>query len=257
MLTFKNTTLFFSLLVMILIALHIYVDVSWFLYLVIILVYTLVLFYGSANVASGFYMDVISHGPQDTKQIAISFDDGPADRYTNEVLDLLAEKQVPAAFFCIGKNLPGRELIIKKIVSSGHIIGNHSHSHHFWFDMYSADKMEKDLRLMNETVLQVTGLKPRLFRPPYGVTNPNLAKAVSRTNLVAVGWNIRSLDTVVKDPEKLLHNMLKAVKPGAIILFHDTSETTFLMLKAFIEGARERGYEFVRLDILTNTDPYA
>ncbi|MHA4843400.1 polysaccharide deacetylase family protein [Flavitalea antarctica] len=256
MLTFKNTTFFFGLLVMILIAVDFYIDIDWYWYLIVILVYTLVLFYGSATVDSGFYMNVISSGPQHKKQIAITFDDGPADRFTNAILDLLGEKQVPAAFFCIGKNIPGREDIIRKMVSSGHIIGNHSHSHHFWFDMYGAAKMQDDLQLMNETVHQVTGLRLRLFRPPYGVTNPNLAKAVSRTNLLPVGWNIRSMDTVVKDPAKLLHKMLRAVKPGAIILFHDTSETTFLMLKAFIEGARERGYEFVRLDILTNTDPY-
>jgi peptidoglycan/xylan/chitin deacetylase (PgdA/CDA1 family) len=257
MLTFKNTTLFFGLLVMILIALDIYGRIDWYYYLMIILAYSLVLFYGSTYVASGFYMKVISHGNPGGNKIAISFDDGPADRYTNQILDLLGEKQVPAAFFCIGKNIAGKEHIVKKIVSSGHVIGNHSYSHHFWFDMYSSEKMEKELRLMNETTYQVTGLKPRLFRPPYGVTNPNLAKAVTRTNLVAVGWNIRSMDTVVKDPQKLLHKMLKAVKPGAIVLFHDTSETTFLMLEAFIEGVKQQGYEFVRLDHLTNTAPYA
>src|SRR5688572_26107600 len=149
MLTFKNTTLFFGLLVMILIAVDFNIDIGWYWYLVVILVYTFVLFYGSANVDSGFYMSVISSGPQDKKQIAITFDDGPADRFTNAILDLLGDEQVPAAFFCIGKNIPGREDIIRKMVSSGHIIGNHSHSHHFWFDMYSAPKMEDDLRLMN------------------------------------------------------------------------------------------------------------
>ncbi|HTE24286.1 polysaccharide deacetylase family protein [Flavitalea sp.] len=257
MLTFKNTTLFFGLLVITLIAFDIYGDLSWLIYLVVALAYSLMLFYGSANVASGFYMKVVSHGGTASKQIAITFDDGPADRFTNEIVDLLGEQQVPAAFFCIGKNIAGREQIITKMVSSGHIIGNHSHSHHFWFDIYGSAKMEADLQQMNEELYRVTGLKPLFFRPPYGVTNPNLAKAVAHLDMVAVGWNIRSLDTIVKDPKKLLHKVLKAVKPGAIILFHDTSETTFLMLKAFIEGAREQGYEFVKLDKLINSTPYA
>ncbi|RYY64838.1 MAG: polysaccharide deacetylase family protein [Chitinophagaceae bacterium] len=256
MLTFKNTTLFFGLMLIALIAVDIYFHVSWVVYFTMILLYSLLLFYGSAYVASGFYMKVISRGATGLNQIAISFDDGPADQFTGKILDLLAEQDVPAAFFCIGKNIEGREEIIRRLVSSGHIIGNHSYGHHFWFDMYGATKMTADLQQMSKAVQDVTGLRPRLFRPPYGVTNPNLAKAVRDTDLVAVGWNIRSMDTVIKDPEKLLVKVRKAVKPGAIILFHDTSEATFLMLKAFIEGVREQGYELVRLDKLINTAPY-
>ena len=257
MLTFKNATLFFGLLMITLIVLDIRGHVNWFIYLALLLAYSLLLFYGSINVASGFYMQVISSGETTSKQIAITFDDGPADRFTDKILDLLGDQEVPAAFFCIGKNIAGREQVIKKMVASGHIIGNHSHSHHFWFDMYGSAKMEADLQQMNEELYRVTGLKPLFFRPPYGVTNPNLAKAVAHLEMIAVGWNVRSLDTIVKDPEKLLQKVHKAVKPGAIILFHDTNETTFLMLKTFIEGVKEQGYEFVRLDKLINTAPYA
>jgi peptidoglycan/xylan/chitin deacetylase (PgdA/CDA1 family) len=257
MLTFKKATLFFGLLMITLIVFDIRGQVNWFIYLALLLTYSLLLFYGSINVASGFYMKVISSGETTSKQIAITFDDGPADRFTDKILDLLGDQQVPAAFFCIGKNIAGREQVITKMVASGHIIGNHSHSHHFWFDMYGSAKMEADLRQMNEELYRVAGLKPLFFRPPYGVTNPNLAKAVAHLEMIAVGWNIRSLDTIVKDPEKLLQKVHKAVKPGAIILFHDTSETTFLMLKTFIEGVKEQGYEFVRLDKLINTAPYA
>src|SRR6187402_2250066 len=150
MLTFKNATLFFGLLMIILIVLDIFGNVNWFFYLALLLTYSFLLFYGSINVASGFYMKAISFGETTSKQIAITFDDGPADQFTNKILDLLGEQQVPAAFFCIGKNIAGREQLITKIVSLGHVIGNHSHSHHFWFDMYGSAKMEADLQQMNE-----------------------------------------------------------------------------------------------------------
>jgi peptidoglycan/xylan/chitin deacetylase (PgdA/CDA1 family) len=257
MLTFKNATWFFVLLMIILIVLDIRGNVNWLVYLALVLSYSLLLFYGSINVASGFYMKVISFGESTSKQIAITFDDGPADRFTNEILDLLTEQQVPAAFFCIGKNIAGREQIISKIISLGHVIGNHSYSHHFWFDMYGSARMEADLQQMNEELYRVTGLKPLFFRPPYGVTNPNLAKAVAHLGMIGIGWNIRSLDTVVKDPKKLLQKVHKELKPGAIVLFHDTSETTFLMLNAFIVGAKQQGYEFVGLDKLIKIAPYA
>jgi peptidoglycan/xylan/chitin deacetylase (PgdA/CDA1 family) len=257
MLTFRNIKILFGLLLTALIFRDVGNDVAWYNYVVLFLLYSLILFYGSYNVSSGFYMKVLCEGSNNKKQIAISFDDGPSERYTSQIVDILDKHQVPAAFFCIGKNIGGNESMLQKIVNSNHLVGNHSYSHHFWFDMYGSSKMGEDLHQMNEAVFNAVGLRPNLFRPPYGVTNPNLAKTVKKQNLVAVGWNIRSMDTVVKDDKKLLHKVLKAVKPGAIILFHDTSEATFLMLPAFIQEVKDRGFEIVRLDKMLNITPYA
>lgn len=240
--------------------------VAWYVYLLLFIVYTGLLAYGSTNVASGFYMktlnsrkDSVSPGTSIKQkfQIAISFDDGPADNYTPAILDILAAHRVPAAFFCIGKNIAGRENLLNRIANEGHVIGNHSFSHHFWFDLYNAEKMTNDLDAMNLQVLQATGLKLRLFRPPYGVTNPNLARAVKKLGFLSIGWNVRSLDTMAKDPEQLLQKMLKSVKPGAIILFHDTCQATFLMLPAFIEAVHKRGINIVRLDKMLGVEAYA
>ena len=257
MLTFRNINILFGVLLAAIIIWDIRSDVAWYFYIVFFLMYSLVLFYGSYSVSSDFYMKVLCEGSDDKKQIAISFDDGPSGRYTNEIVDILDKYHVPAAFFCIGKNIEGNEFMLQKIVNGNHLIGNHSYSHHFWFDMYGTSKMAEDLRQMNEKVFSAVGLKPKLFRPPYGVTNPNLARAVKRQKLVAVGWTIRSMDTVVKDDQKLLRKVLKAVKPGAIVLFHDTSEATFLMLPAFIQKVKDQGFEIVRLDKMLNITPYA
>jgi len=96
-----------------------------------------------------------------------------------------------------------------------------------------------------------------LFRPPYGVTNPNLRKAVIEGKYISVGWNIRSLDTVITDHQRLLLKVTKALKPGAVVLFHDTGKAIQSVLPAFIELARQEGFEFVRLDKLLKLEPYA
>jgi peptidoglycan/xylan/chitin deacetylase (PgdA/CDA1 family) len=123
--------------------------------------------------------------------------------------------------------------------------------------MFSSKKMLEDLRLMDTVMQDVTGLKPRLFRPPYGVTNPNLGKAIKNGNYIPIGWNVRSMDTVIKDESILLNRVSKALKPGAIVLFHDTSKTTLAILPAFLRQAAEKGYKIVRLDSLLNVKAYA
>jgi peptidoglycan/xylan/chitin deacetylase (PgdA/CDA1 family) len=257
MLNFKTTNIALITLLLLLAGLNMRIDVPWYTYAIVLLVYSLLLFYGSYYVGSNFFMKVLCSAPTSAKQIAISFDDGPAPAHTAEILQVLKSNNVPAVFFCIGKNIAGNENLLKKIAADGHVIGNHSYSHHFWFDLFSTKKMQQDLELMNEQVKKTIGLVPRLFRPPYGVTTPNMKKAMQHTGLTAVGWNIRSLDTVIKDGETLLQKITGPLQPGAIVLLHDTSRATLSVLPSFIADVRHKGYEFVRLDKLLNLEPYA
>jgi len=256
MLNFKTTNIALIILLLLIAGFNTRFFVPWYVYAIVLLVYSLVLFWGSYYIGSNFFMKVLCRAGTPAKQIAISFDDGPAPAHTTAILDILKSNNVPAVFFCIGKNITGNETLLKKIAADGHIIGNHSYSHHFWFDLFSTKKMRQDLESMNEQVKKTTGLVPRLFRPPYGVTTPNMKKVMQQTGLTAVGWNIRSLDTVIKDKERLLQKITGPLRPGAIILLHDTSSATLSILPSFIAGARSRGYEFVRLDQLLNIAPY-
>ena len=113
------------------------------------------------------------------------------------------------------------------------------------------------MQQMDKAVYNTTGLIPRLFRPPYGVINPNLKKAIINGNYLPIGWNVRSMDTVINDEAKLLNKVLSKVKPGAVLLFHDTSAATIAMLPAFINEVKARGYKLVRLDKMLNLQPYA
>lgn len=257
MLNFKNTNIVFILLVLLLAGLATRYSVPVYVFELTAFVYSVVLFYGSYYVGSNFFMKVLCSAGTTTRQIAISFDDGPAQAHTGAILDVLRTSRVQAAFFCIGKNIAGNELLLQRISKEGHIIGNHSFSHHFWFDLFSAEKMMADVEQMSDAVNKTIGQKPLLFRPPYGVTTPNMRKMIDRTGYTAIGWNIRSMDTVIKEEEKLLEKVIKELQPGAVVLLHDTSTTTLAILPRLIAAARSKGYEFVRIDQLLNVTPYA
>jgi len=257
MLNFRNTNIFFLVLLTVLIGAHVQYGLPVYIYLILFIAWSLIVFWGCYYVGSNFFIKIVCKADTDKKEIAISFDDGPAENYTLQILNILNTENVKATFFCIGNRISGNESILKYINAEGHIIGNHSYSHHFWFDMYSAEKMQNDLRQMDAEMERVTGVKPKLFRPPYGVTNPNLAKATKNGGYTPVGWSVRSMDTVIKDEKKLLEKINAGIKPGAVFLFHDTSKTTVDILQAFIQEVKKRGYNIIPLDKLLALQPYA
>lgn len=257
MLNFRNTNIFFIALLAILTGVHLPYGLPVYFYTLLFVAYSFIVFWGCYYVGSNFFIKIICKATTEKKEIAISFDDGPAKNYTQQILDILNTENVKATFFCIGNRIAGNETILMQIKEDGHIIGNHSYSHHFWFDMYSSQKMQDDLKQMDTEMERVTGLKPKLFRPPYGVTNPNLAKAIKNGGYTPVGWSVRSMDTVIKDGKKLLGKINEGIKPGAVFLFHDTSRSTLDILPEFIQEVKKRGYNIIPLDKLLALQPYA
>jgi peptidoglycan/xylan/chitin deacetylase (PgdA/CDA1 family) len=257
MLTFRNTNWVFGLLLIFLIGYNIAFRLPIYVYFILIFVYLSLLVYGSYFIRAGFYLHSVCSAATDRKEIALSFDDGPANAFTPDILALLKENNIEAAFFCVGNRILGNETLLKQVHEEGHIIGNHSFSHARWFALFPARKMLADMKLMDLAMNQETGLTPRLFRPPYGVTNPTIRKAVSRGNYISVGWNIRSFDTKIKNDKRLLRRVTKRVKPGAIVLFHDTSKTTLNILPEFIRKLKQDGYTISRLDKMLKLEPYA
>ncbi len=257
MLNFRNTNIVFGGLFLLGLGFSFYYPLPWYVYLLFLIIYSLLLFYGSYYVGSQFFMKVLCAANTQQKQIALSFDDGPANAYSGEILRILRDKKIEATFFCIGKQVITAPEIVQQITSEGHIIGNHSFSHHFWFDMFGTKKMLADIQQMSIETKKISGYYPLLFRPPYGVTTPNMRKAMDRGNFTAIGWSIRSLDTVIKSEEKLLKKITSSLQPGAVILLHDTSASCLAVLPKLIDEARQQGYEFIRLDKLLNVKPYA
>ncbi len=113
------------------------------------------------------------------------------------------------------------------------------------------------MQLMSKEAVAITGLEPLLFRPPYGVMNPNLARAIKKGQFMPISWSIRSFDTTIKDKQKLLSRIITKVKPGDIILLHDSMEITATILPELIQQLMSKGYKIGRLDKMLNINAYA
>jgi peptidoglycan-N-acetylglucosamine deacetylase len=257
MLNARNTNLFTMVLAVISVILLWTTGNGIWMLIAIAMVWIALQVYGSIRIQANFYQPSIHKLPGASKSVAITFDDGPAGEQTVRILEILHAEGVKASFFCIGKKIEGQEALLQRIHNEGHLVGNHSHSHHFWFDLFSAGSMSKDLSRMSQDCASVIGVSPRYVRPPYGVTNPNLARAIGKLGWTSVGWTVRSMDTVAKSPDTLLHRLIRGIRPGAIFLLHDTAPLTPEILPEFIRAVRQQGMEFVRLDQFITERPYA
>ena len=205
---------------------------------------------GAIYIQRNFYIKSInSLTPKKQWQLCLTFDDGIHAERTPMVLDILKEKQVKAVFFLIGKNIEGNEHIVKRMKDEGHQIGNHSYEHSAWFDLKSSQAMLEEIMKTNTILESIIGEKVTLFRPPYGVTNPNLAKAIRKSKLHSIGWSLRSMDTVAKSKEQLLDKLTKKTKPQDIILLHDRCQVTVDALTDYIDDCQRQGYTFVPLNV--------
>ena len=183
------------------------------------------------------------------KVIALTFDDGPHEK-TIEVLDLLLKYKAKATFFCIGKQIEKYPKTVERILAEGHNIGNHSYSHSNWNGFFSSKKIASEIEQTNKLIEQLVKVKSRFYRPPFGVTNPNIAKAISQTNQITIGWNIRSLDTVIKNENVILERIKKRVQPGSIVLLHDTSAKTVSVLEQLLLFLQSESYKTITIDEL-------
>lgn len=219
-------------------------------------VHAMVLGFASYFIRLNYFVKSLHHGDRNDNKIALTFDDGPVG-ITNDVLDILKEQEVPAAFFCIGYRVEGLPETVKRMHEEGHIVANHSYRHSHSFDMKKASKIKLEIGECSRAIMRAIGKAPKLFRPPFGVTNPNVAKGIRRSGMHSIGWSLRSYDTTAKDGEKLKNKILKKLKGGDVILLHDRVPITVEILTELIEEAREKGFTFVGLDELLDIQPYA
>lgn len=256
-LNFKLASLLFIIECTAVVVLYYTMQISLWWLLFPIINYKFLIVYGSATIQSNFYLTAHCSTTTSEKQIAITFDDGPNFEYTPKILSTLADYNVPATFFVIGKNIPGNESILKKIDAAGHTVGNHTFSHSFFIDFKSKIGFMVELDTTSDLIYNAIKKRVRLFRPPYGVTTPNLARASKALNYDAIGWNIRSLDTTKDTEEKIANRVVSHIKPGSIILFHDTSSKTVEVLKQTLNFAKENGFKVVSVEELLKIKAYS
>jgi peptidoglycan-N-acetylglucosamine deacetylase len=199
---------------------------------------------GSFSISSKMFMNAICANPSLPKGILLTFDDGPDPVNTIEILDILDRNKVKAVFFIIGEKGTANPQILEEMSGRGHSIGIHTYSHSSFFGFYPVERVVSEIRTTHDVISQVTGKAPLFFRPPFGVTNPLIAKAVKKTGYMTIGWSVRSFDTKIKKGDEILDKTLKKLKGGDIVLFHDTVKGTVDMLDSFITESRRKGFEF-------------
>lgn len=208
------------------------------------------LFYASYSIRSNIYIRVFYRKQTTEKIVAITFDDGPDNIETPRVLDLLQAEHVSACFFCIGNKIKGNEPLLRRMATEGHLIGNHSYSHSNFFPLFGLSRMRREMESCGQELEKATGQPVTFFRPPFGVTNPTLARAIRQSGFTPIGWNIRTLDTRHPSPEKVLKRIRRKLCPGSVILLHDRMPQSAERLKLIIDFLRSEGYTLVRLDTM-------
>ncbi|WP_192348205.1 polysaccharide deacetylase family protein [Algoriphagus sp. Y33] len=166
--------------------------------------------------------------------VLLSFDDGPDPVNTPLVLDILKKHKVTAMFFLIGEKVKGNEALIQRMHAEGHLLGSHSYSHDPMIGLWSRKKTTLDIGDGHDALQIIIPEAGNWYRPPFGVTNPNIAFALQKCGLHAVGWTVRSYDTVKKDPEKLLESLKRKIKGSDIVLLHDTQAYTVSIVESLI-----------------------
>ncbi len=246
--------------------------------LAIVLSIIVFMVWASASIRSGVYVRAFCREKTDRKVVYLTFDDGPHPPETERVLDVLRERGARATFFLIGSKVYGNEAVLRRMLEEGHALGLHTYSHAGTFPLLSFYKMLADVNEGKRAVESVAGKKISLFRPPFGVTNPTIAKVIRTLRLQTVGWDVRSFDTMFckssehsckqsgyscKQPGysckqsgysckqsghdwyvPVVERIMKQVRPGSVILLHDRLDGASGLLALLLDNLAASGYDF-------------
>lgn len=225
--------------------------------LAIVLSIIVFMVWASASIRSGVYVRAFCREKTDRKVVYLTFDDGPHPPETERVLNVLREHGARATFFLIGSKVSGNDAVLRRMLEEGHALGLHTYSHAGTFPLLSFDKMLADVNEGKRAVESVAGKKISLFRPPFGVTNPTIAKVVRTLGLHTVGWDVRSFDTMFcKSSEHsckqyghdwyvpVVERIMKQVRPGSVILLHDRLDGASELLALLLDSLAASGYDF-------------
>lgn len=191
---------------------------------------------------------------RDDKVVAVSFDAAWGNEDTQTLIDILSEHGVNATFFVVGDWVDRYPESVKALADAGNEVMNHSSSHGHFASMQS-DEITADIEACNEKIAAVTGKTPTLFRCPYGEYDDHVIQAVSGMGMTAVQWDVDSLDWKGISAAEIQKRVLKNVKPGSIVLFHNAAEHTPEALPGILDALQKDGYTVVPVsEILLSGD---
>ncbi|MCT2534417.1 delta-lactam-biosynthetic de-N-acetylase [Aquibacillus koreensis] len=200
----------------------------------------------------GYYID-----DSGDKVVYLTFDNGYEEGYTNQILDVLNDKDVPATFFVTGHYVKDQPDLVRRMANDGHIIGNHSY-HHPDLTALSKEKMKKELDLLQQEVAKITGEETMNYlRPPKGTFNDQTLKWANELGYMHIFWSLAFVDWHTDSQQgwkSAYHQVMKQIHPGAIILLHTVSKDNAEALEHLIDDLRKQGYTFKSIDDLVIKD---
>ncbi|MDQ6861773.1 MAG: polysaccharide deacetylase family protein [Verrucomicrobiota bacterium] len=186
------------------------------------------------------------------QEVWLTIDDGPCPAHTLRILDLLEQFDARATFFVVGERADKFPHLITEILTRGHTLANHTYTHPratFW--CAGPSKIGAETDACAETMRTTPERPARYFRSPVGMTNPFVHPVLARRGLQLIGWSVRGLDTILRDPDRVVARIEKHVRPGAIILLHEGQrvdthpEFNLRCLELTLQRLTSCGYRFV------------
>jgi peptidoglycan/xylan/chitin deacetylase (PgdA/CDA1 family) len=189
-----------------------------------------------------------------SKQIALTYDDGPNHPHTLRLLEVLAKHGVHATFFLIGRYVQQHPEIVREIVQAGHVIGNHTHTHPLLIFKSEAE-IRQELSQCRSALQDAIGQHSNLFRPPFGGRRPAVLRVARGLGLEPVMWNVTGYDWNAPPAEVIERKVAKQIRGGDVILLHDGGHKqmgadraqTVIATDHLIARCKSEGYEFVTI----------
>ena len=197
--------------------------------------------------------------PRSTKQLALTYDDGPNDPHTLRLLEVLARHEVHATFFLIGRYVKQRPDIAREIVNAGHFVGNHTFAHPLLI-FKSESEIRSELTDCNAALQDAIGKPTSLFRPPFGGRRPAVLRIARKLGLEPVMWNVTGYDWDAPPAEVIERKVISQVRGGDVILLHDGGHKqmgadrapTVAATNNLITRFKKEGYQFVTIPQMQN-----
>jgi polysaccharide deacetylase family sporulation protein PdaB len=192
----------------------------------------------------------------ETNSVAITFDCAWGADDIPTILDVLRKENVNASFFMVGQWAEKFPDAVKLIANDGHDIANHGYSH-LRMSTISKDKCRTEIELCNKKLEEISGVKVKLFRPPYGDYNNTVVDTCNELGCYPIQWNVDSLDWKKEmSKQAILDRIIKRTKPGSIILFHNDTQYTAQLLPSIIQELKKKGFVFAKVSDMIMTENY-
>ncbi|MBW6464375.1 MAG: polysaccharide deacetylase family protein [Bacillota bacterium] len=206
----------------------------------------------------GTQADIIRRVPEPGNRVAITFDDGPSEKYTPRILDILKEKNAKATFFMVGMQVEKNPELVRRIVEEGHDAGNHTYGH-ITVPNSPPPRLAAQIMRTNLAILQHSGVYPQFLRPPRGLYDMRMRRLAGLFGQNLILWSLSSQDWHPRaTPAGIARRVLEKASAGDIILFHDSGsllgkeganrQPTVDALGPVIDGLRAKGLEIAGLE---------